>query len=858
MESQIASSDNVVAEQTERDKPSTAMIPVHARPHPVSMEIVHAEFPAGMTIAEILGPEAKSCHVEIGGMTIPEEWWPRIRPKPGHAVVITRIPEGGNGKTILRVIAFAALAVGVILTAGSTSPLFASIAGALHVTTATVAGLAAAGLGLVGSLVINALIPPQSPSAASSSTADTSTNLLSSITGTSNQVNRYGAIPCAMGFVLYYPPYAALPYTELSGDDQYLRCLFDLGYGDPDPSDMKIGDTDLASYTDVETEIGTNPSLFSQDITEATAGDALNTDGNTATRTSSTASDELSIDLSFASGLFGVDSNGNNVSVTCKVKVEYAPTGTGSFTPVDASTSGLTISSSAATTNGDETIHVVNGERKAIRIGLRWKVTNGQYDIRVTRVSTDWGSAVSTAQVGDLTWTVIRSIRYSTVSTTGTKKLAMRIKATDQLSGNISQFNCILSQPVPVWHSDTGTWITEFSDNPAYIFRWLLRDCPANPRRIDGSRIADEVIKDWAAECDAKEFTYSASLDQATTLFALLQDVCAAGRATFNVRNGLYGVVRDEYQTTPLQVFTPRNSWSFGGNRAFPDAIHALRVQFINEEANYQQDERIVYDDGYGDVDMVAANPSLALATNFEQLTINGCTNANGAWRLGRYHLAVSRLRPNTYFWNADIENLVCNRGDLVLFANDVIGVGIAQGRVKEVTLVDPSDPSSAIASLTLDESVVGESGKTYAIRVRRSGGTVDTTQVTLTLGSPTNAFTLTTPLAGISQGDLVLFGELGHDSVPLVITKIEPSADLSAKITAVDAAFDVLNADAGTPPAWSSQITGQPWLDAPSPPDLLLIDSSQILNAPNDAGNTAPVMTVSIHGPWSGPIAMD
>lgn len=836
-----------------------ATIPVTARPHPMSMEIVQAEFPAGLSIAEILGPEAKACRVEIGGMTIPEEWWPRIRPKPGHAVIITRFPEGGSAKSIFRIIAFAALAIGVVAITGGAAAIalpglagFATGGATLFAAGSISAGILAAGVGLVGSLIINALIPPSTPGAAT--TATDSTNLLSSITGTGNQVNRYGAIPCAVGIIKYFPPYAALPYTELSGDDQYLRCLFDLGYGDPDPSEMQIGDTDLASYTDVETEIGTNPSLFSQDITEAAAGDALNTDGNTATRTSATAADELSVDLSFASGLFGVDSNGNNVAVTCKVKVEFALTGTGAWTTVGPSTAGLTISTTAASANTDGTIHVVNGERKAIRVGVRWKVTNGQYDVRITRVSTNWGSSISSAEVGDLTWTVIRSIRYSTVSTTGTKKLAMRIKATDQLSGSISQFNCILSQPIPVWYSSSSTWVTEFSTNPAFVFRWLLKDCPANPRRIDISRIDDDGIKDWAVECDDKEYCYSNSLDQATTLYQLIKDVAAAGRASFNIRNGLYGVVRDEVQTTPVQVFSPRNSWAFGGNRAFPDSVHALRCQFINEEADFQQDERIVYDDGYGDAGMVAANPSLTPATNFEQLTLAGCTNANAAWRLGRYHLAVSRLRPNTYFWNADIENLVCERGDLVLFANDVIGVGIGQGRIKETTLETPTDPSSPVVAIVIDEKVVCVTGKTYAVRVRRAGGTISLTQATpVTYDVETSLLNLFPPIAGISPGDLVLFGELGNDSIPLVITKIEPDADFSAKITAVDAAPAVLDADSGTPPTWVSEITGQPWLDAPNPPDLLIIDSDQLQGSPNDGGNTSPVMNINVTGPWSG-----
>ncbi|HTF63176.1 MAG TPA: hypothetical protein VK638_10740, partial [Edaphobacter sp.] len=743
--------------------------------------------------------------------------------------------------------------------------------------------------------------------------------------------------------------------------------------------------------------IGTNPSLFSQDVTEAAAGNTLNTDGATATRTSSANSDELSIDLNWASGLFGLDSSGSTVAVTCRVRIEYSPMGTGVWTGVGGSTPGFTVSTPAATPSGDS-IYVLNGERKAIRVGVRWKVANGQYDVRVTRVSTSWGTSDPTTRVGDLTWSIIRSIRYTTVSTTGTKKLAMRIKATDQLSGNISQFNCIISQPIPVWHPDTGVWVTEFSNNPAFVFRWLLRDCPANPRRIDESRIDDEVLIAWAAECDLKEYCYSNTLDQGTTLYALLKDVAAAGRASFNIRNGKYGVVRDELQAIPMQVFTPRNSSNFGGNRAFPDAVHALRVQFINEEAGFQQDERIVYDDGYGDMafnlvpngnfssgningwvsdpvwlggngyngggggiqidpsgsavsptfnvvpgrtyrlsftgfqatpgtqnvfhrilygstshpnilqsvsgyvgnvdfmsggnlvpppiltytndwlcpagvfyaslamyelgtaieiytHVTASDLEASLATKFEQMQIAGCTNANAAWRLGRYHLAVSRLRPNTYFWNADIENLVCSRGDLVLFANDVIGVGMAQGRITRTIELDPSNPVSLISGIVLDEPVTGlNDGTTYAVRIRRQDGQIALTWVTLPVyGEPTTLINLTTQLADINPGDLVLFGEATKDSIPLVITKIEPGADFSAKITAVDAAYAVLNADAGTPPPWTSQITGQPWLDAPNPPDLLIIDSNQTLALSNDAGNTSAVMNVTVVGPWSG-----
>jgi hypothetical protein len=679
------------------------------------------------------------------------------------------------------------------------------------------------------------------------STVSTSLDRLHSITGTSNQANPYGSIPCVIGELRMFPPLAAMPFSELSGDDQYLRMLFDLGYGDVQVSDMKIGDSDLSSFTDVEYEIGTAPALFSDDINEQTAGDALNNDGNLAVRTSAPNADEVAVDLIFPSGLIGADTKGKMKSVSCTLKVEYSPTGAGAWQSVTAAT-GLTISNPAAAVSGTNIV-VTNSARKAIRIGVRWKVASGQYDVRITRVSTNWNGADVNSRAGDLTWGVIRAIRHTLPSTTGTKKLALRIKATDQLNGTINQFNLIASQPIPVW--DGSGWINAVSNNPAFVYRWLLKDCPANPRPVDISRIDDDELIAWAAECTAKDLTFAIVQDSATTMFSLIRDVCAAGRASFNHKDGKYSVVRDTPQVTPVQVFTPRNTWGFSGTRAFTDVVHALRVQFNNPEANYQQDERVVYADGYSED---GAGGTL-LATKFETLQIRGCVDASGAWRLGRYYMACAEQRANVYSWSTDVENLASNRGDLVYFAHDVIAVGLSWGRIKTTTI---DGGTGKVSSITIDESVQMEAGKTYAVRIRCQDGTVKISNIAgfNTVGIGTTSLNLATELSGPQPGDLFLFGESGKDSLQLKITKIEPGADLSAKITAVDAAPGVLDADSGVVPSWTSAITGKPWNDAPPPPNLVIVASGQTVGGePNDGGITAPGIVVGIGAAPSGPI---
>ncbi len=908
---------------------------VIARPHPLSMEKVSATIPAGLSVAEIVGHNAKNCRVEIGGMVIPEEWWPRIRPKPGTIVQVTRFPQGGGGggwKMVFRLVAFAAIAV---LTYGIAAGV-AWMPEMIQGLSAGWAAVTAAGFGLGTSLLVNALCPPASTGVGQQTTP----TQLKGITGAQNAADLYGAVTCVFGTMLVYPKLAAAYYTELSGDNQYLRCLFDLGYGNLQYAALQIGTDDLDNLTDVDYEIGPAPTLFSQDIEELAAADVLNTDGNLAVHTSGANADEGAIDLTWPAGLFALNSKGTAIAATCIVEVQYQAVGDGNLGatgPVSAiplvsqgsysehitatvtitgdgngaaaaavvasigtvngntlygvtainvtaggsgysyadatlnisgatagdtaavignpeislsggtwhnalTASGLTISNASARVSNGNLI-VTSSAQQSLRVGIRFKYpSKGEYNLQVKRVSTDYQSAPANQQSGDLTWTVIRTIRYSTPSSTPTTKVGMRIKATDQLNGTVNQFNLLLSQVIPVWNGNN--WIDEQSSNPAWIYRWLLRDCPANPRHVDESRIDDEALKEWGAECDEKGFSFNYTNDQVTTVFALLQIICACGRASFTVVDGKYSVVRDIPQTVPVQIFTPRNTASFEGSRAFVDVVHALRVQFINPEAGYQQDEVVVYDDRYDETN----------ATKFEQLQIPGCADAEMAWKLGRYHLAVGRLRPNTYSWTTDVEHLICNRGDLVYFASDVISVGIGWGRVSATTL----DGNGNIVSVMVDEpQTVIDTSKTYAMRFRCKDGTAKVSVVTFTAGAVIKQFNLTTPMPGINPGDLFLVGIQGQDSIPLLVSKIEPTTDLAAKITAVDASPAALDADAGYIdsggtyhaglPTITSSITGQAWLDAPPAPQMVLCSSSQILSNQSDQGGTSPVMLVSL-----------
>jgi len=532
---------------------------------------------------------------------------------------------------------------------------------------------------------------------------------------------------------------------------------------------------------------------------------------------------EISLDLVGGQGVFGVGSKGNTVTGTIGFSVQYSPAGAGTWTPI-GSASGLTLTGGLAS-GGGAVINLTSGARKTYRGGIRWKVPAGQYDVMVTRTTAKgigFPGAVDTNSVVDqITWTSLRSINPQNPSTTGTLKLAMRIKATDQLNGVVQNLSVLAAQKIPQWNKSTQSWSAEAeTQNPAWIYAWLLTRCPAVQRRLPDSRIDLDTIADWAAECDAKGLVCSFVMDSARALFDIARDVLAAGRGSFGMRNALYSVVRDVSQAVPVQIFTPANSWGFSYTRVFSDLPHALRVRFTNPEASYQQDEVIAYADGYS----ADGSGGTTLATRFETLDLAMVVDPDAAWKLGRYHLAVAYNRPNTYMLNADIESIICERGDLVHVAHDITHWAADWGRITAV--------SGDGMTVTLDGPVTLDAGVTYNFRVRRSDGTQTTGSVTNAAGT-TQAITLSAALLASDVGNLFVLGDVTRDVAQLIVRLVDPGDNLSAQLTLVDAAPAVLNADSGTPPPFVSSITGQSWCAAPDPPQLNLI----VTGAPNDSG---------------------
>ncbi|MBB3396882.1 host specificity factor TipJ family phage tail protein [Rhizobium sp. BK060] len=735
---------------------------VYLRRSPLRQQREHLRVPAGLSIAEILDVcevEPSRLYVTINGHSIEFRNWARVRVKSGATISIVKVP----GKGALRSILGAVIAIAAAIFAPYLLP--AALAGTAVGTAVT--GLIAAGITIAGSLAINALFPVAKPQ----QQAADNTKTLYSIGGAQNEAAQYNAVPEIFGTHRISPPYAAGSYTEIVGDDQYLRMLFCAGYGPVSITDLKIAETSISTYEGATYEIISNhltqsPTLYTKPVYEESVSVLLDYASSWVQRTTAENVDEISVDVSFPNGVYRYQkSNGNRVNYPVLLEAQYSVAGANIWNPFGA-------------------VDINAASAQAIRRSVSKTVPRGQYDIRLRKQSPDY--------VGDDTvsetayWTAVRGRRNESVIKFDKPLtlIALRIKATNELNGTVNQLNCIARPLIRSWNGTS--WVAnQVTRNPADHFRQVLQG-NANARPAADASIDLESIQDWHEYCKAQGFTFDLVATDQVSVYDRLTQIAAAGRASVSFRDGKWGVVWDVEGSDIVQHFTPRNSSGFSSTRAYADLPHGFRVNFINRDNNYLNDERVVYDDGY----------SAANATKFEGIDFPGVTDPKLIYRHGRYHIAQLRLQRENYSLTTDFEHLVCTRGDRVRVNHDVVLWGLGAARVKAVSA----------GGVTLDDTMSMEAGKTYSLRFRLADGSSLVRTVDGIDGEFTD-FTFSDTGALPSVGDLAQFGENGMESVVLRVKSITPQADLSAKLELVDDAPAILQADKGTIPDFETGI---------------------------------------------------
>ncbi|MCM1497275.1 MAG: phage tail protein [Clostridium sp.] len=374
---------------------------------------------------------------------ISRDKWAETFPKDGeHYQIMVRLSGGGgSGKSSMNMIAMAAIVVAAMVVAPMAAG--AAFSAAFSTATTTVAASSLAGasiMGLAGMAVYGltygavaaltlglgaSLI--KAPTQQQQNVGETKRSLQ----GSSNQVSAYNSIPKIYGRTRFSPYKVAPDYTEQVGSDTYLRCLLCFGYGPLKVSEIKIGTDNLSTYSDFEYEIregwpDDEPlSLYSNTVKSINYSITLSNKNPATIIETLTEVEEASVVISYPGGLWR-QSGRKTKPNTSNLSIAYREKGASEW--ITCATPSYYYSTQTPFT-------------RDIRIQFPKK---GTYEISVKKTG-GYESYNYDEPLGQPP--ILSGVRYFSseypVGISGLCLMAIRVKSTDQLNGNLNGISAL-------------------------------------------------------------------------------------------------------------------------------------------------------------------------------------------------------------------------------------------------------------------------------------------------------------------------------------------------------------------------------------------------------------------------------
>lgn len=396
----------------------------------------------------------------------------------------------------------------------------------------------------------------------------------------------------------------------------------------------------------------------------------------------------------------------------------------------------------------------------------------GIYDVRWQRRTED---STNDRLRTDSFWTALRSVVNERPVQTDypVNLLAIRAKATGQLSGSLGNVTVYYRSKSLDWDRESKTWVNRFTSNPASIFRHVLQD------RIAMARPQADAILDLDNLARAHEFwddrgwEWNFVCEASVSVFERLQSICAAGLASPTMVDGRWGIIIDKKRDHVACAFTSANSWGWAFERTqvrLPNEIHCNFISGVTWDTDMQ---RVATDEPI-DGDII-----------YETQTYEGVNDPAQVYQLARFHYADAKNRRRTITLRCYDEALLCTRGDLVECAcPNVSPHGLQVGRVRKVI----TDENGYVTGFTTDQSNTTDfSGRRFGVRIYNSEGVIyhaevlpeDTTQTQLNFISPQQM--------NIANGDKYAFGDYSEEVFQAIVIGMQFNSDWTCDVTLQD-----------------------------------------------------------------------
>ena len=712
-----------------------------------------------------LAPKGQPVLANLNGRWVLRAEW-RRHLRDGDHLILACLPAGGGGaggsdpmRTILTIalMAFAG-PLGATLAGGA--------AGNILFGSFTVGKALGLGIMLAGSAVINALMPV--PAAQSLSSGIRAPSPTYSLTAQGNSARLDQPIPVQYGRILSWPDLAAQPYTEYSGSEQYLYQLLCLGHGDFDIEQIRIEDTPISAFTEIEAEIvppGSAVTLFPTAVVTSTEvsgqellgrADATWTQTGTVVTLTETAHGRAvgqAVQLGvltglLADGVYQIATVLGNNSYTVAAPAA-ASAGTTHARTVIGGMSGF-VASAAGSVAHHLAVDLV------LPYGLYGTSETGQLTaksviVRIEAQRVDdaglplgsW-SVLAVETLSDRTNTPIRkSYRYllatpgryrvrawrvdakSTEPAVGDQvvlaglrsylrapqdfgavtMIAIRARATNNLSLQASRrISVIATRKLPVWNGTT--WSAPVATRS---IAWAIADMARNPNYGPGMADAEIDLAALLALADVwagRGDAFDARFDQAGTWWDAVQKVARSGRAQCFLQGGKLRTVRDGPATIPVAMFSERNikRGSFSISYLMPTSDTADAVKVTYFDAATWSNQS------------VTCKLSGSTAAKPSKYAPFGITAKAHAQREGTFLAAVNTYRRRIASFGTEMEGRIPILGDLITLQHAMPGWS-AQAEARAW--------SEAPRRLTVSEPMVFAGAGVHYAALRRPDGSV-------------------------------------------------------------------------------------------------------------------------------------
>ena len=577
-------------------------------------------------------------------------------------------------------------------------------------------------------------------------------------------------------------------HVETINNKQYLNLLYCGGYGPVDSIDkIRIDYTDIGNFTGVqlETRLGTNDqkpiSFFHTTPLDQSVGLELDV-GAPLVRTSDSAlASSLEVTLEWPAGLYHINDDSNFGNATTKFRIEYRKS------DADTWTLDKEYTETAATNEALRKSYQING------------LEEGRYDVRVTLLS----KPSSSRDQAMVQWTLLTSYNNGVYTRPGKVLVAMRILATNQLSGGVPSVSWRQKRStVWVYNPNESAYEQQPANNPIWAAYDIMHQCRrlknintgeaefvhygCSHENLDAYYDQWKEAADYAFEMIVNEdgekehrYEFDAFFDTAQKRITAAQKAAAVGHAVIIAHGRNYGIVVDR----PGHI-----SQIFGEGRT---TVSSVKGSFTSKEDRARAVD-VTYNDEHNDFKntmMTVRSPLYNKDTgvdNTTQLTLFGVKRRSQAYREAATALATSERQLQFVELQTDIDGIVAEYGDIVGYNHAVSRIGIASGRLASATA----------SKVELDKSVDLDPAKTYEIYVTLSDDTIVKRNVaSVTTAAKTAELTVTVPFDDAkmpARFDNYAFGECDKSIKPFRIVSASRDGDMlvSLKLAEYDEAM--------------------------------------------------------------------